>query len=117
MPRLKNMSRGAVVAISLPLWFAPSCLLLFQMAKNGGTALKNVEFLPMMYGFTLAQWLRFLFQQHWFLLTLAVIISVGLPIALVALTLRTSRWRPVVLVAGLIISCALTAAAYCLSRA
>jgi|ERR1035437_2826902 hypothetical protein len=117
MPPLKNMSRKAVVAISLLAWFVPSLFLLFQMAKNGVAALKNVEFLPMMYGFTLTMWFRALLQQHWFYWTLAVIISLGLPATLVILMLRTSRWRPVVLIVGLILSCALTAAAYCLLRA
>lgn len=117
MPPLKNLSRKAVVTISLLVWFAPSGMLLFQMSKNGGTALKNAEYLPLMYGITLAQWLRLLFQQQWFFLLLSVIISIGLPVALVVLMLRTSRWRPVVLAAGLIISCALTVAAYCLLRA
>jgi hypothetical protein len=121
MKPLKNMSRKTIAAISLLVWFAPSFFLLSQLAKNGGTPLKNVEILPMMYGFTLLQWLRWLFQvlfeQRWFHWTLAVIISVGLPVALVVLMLRTSRRRPVVLVAGLTVSCALTAAAYCLLRA
>lgn len=118
MPPLKNMSRKAVVAISLLAWFVPSLFLLFQMGKNGGTFLKNVEFLPMMYGFTLAMWFRALLQQqHWFYWAFAVIISLGLPATLVILVLRTSRWRPVVLIVGLIVSCALTIAAYCLLRA
>ena len=114
LPPLKNLSRKTVVAVSLVAWFVPSLFLLFQMAKNGGTALKNLEFLPMMYGFTLAMWFRVLLQQHWFQWTFVVIVSVGLPVLLVVLMLRTSRWRPLVLVVGLILSCALTAATYCM---
>jgi hypothetical protein len=118
MTPLKNMSRKTVVAISLLTWFVPSLFLLFQLAKNGTTGVQKVIVLPMMYGFTLTMWFRALLQdKHWFFWTLSVIISLGLPTALVVLALRTSRWRPVVLVAGLIISCALTAAAYCLLRA
>ncbi len=81
-----------------------------------GTTLEWIR-LPrdlMMYGFTLAMWFRALLQQHWFYWAFTVIVSLGLPVMLVVLMLRTSRWRPVVLIGGLILSCALTAAAYCL---
>ena len=114
MPPLKNMSRKAVVAISLLAWFVPSLFLLFQLAKNGTTGIQRMFYLPMMYGFTLAMWFRALLQQHWFYWAFTVIVSLGLPVMLVVLMLRTSRWRPVVLIGGLILSCALTAAAYCL---
>jgi hypothetical protein len=100
--------------ISLFTWFAPSLFLLFQLAKNGTAGVQRVLILPVMYGFTLAMWFRALLQQHWFYWAFAVIISLGLPVMLVILVLRTSRWRPVVLIGGLILSCALTAAAYCL---
>jgi hypothetical protein len=114
MPPLKNMSRKAVVAIALLTWFVPSLFLLFQLAKNGTTGSQRVLVLPVIYGLTLAMWFRFLLQQHWFYWTFAVIISLGPPVMLVVLMLRTSRHRPVVLIVGLILSCALTAAAYCL---
>ena len=114
MPPLKNMSGKAVIAISLLAWFVPSLFLLFQLARNGTTGIQRVLFLPLMYGFTLATWFRALLQQHWFHWTFAVIVSLGLPAMLVFLMLRTSRWRPAVLIGGVILSCALTAAAYCL---
>lgn len=121
MKPLQTMSRSTIAAIAVAVWFAPSCLLLSQLAKNGGTPLKNLEFLPTLYGFTLLQWLRWLFQvlfeQRWLHWTLAVIISVGLPVALVVLMLRAPRRRPVILAVGFLLSCALTAAAYCLLRA
>lgn len=108
------MSRKMVVAISLLAWFVPSLFLLFQLAKNGTTVVQRVVVLPVMYGFTLAMWFRTMLQHHWFYWTFAVIISVGMPVMLVFFVLHTSRRRPVVLIGGLILSCALTAAAYCL---
>jgi len=114
MPPLKNMSRKAVVAISLLAWFLPSLFLLFQLAKNGTTGTQRMLALPIMYGLTLEMWFRALLQHHWFSWTFIVIISLGLPVMLVVLMLRASRWRTLVLVVGLILSCALTAAAYCL---
>jgi hypothetical protein len=116
MPPLKNMSRKAAVATALLVWFVPSLFLLFQLAKNGVTAVQTITALPVMYGYTLTVWFRILLQDrhHWFFWTFSVIVSLGLPATLVVLMLRTSRWRPVVLIVGLILSCALTAAAYCL---
>jgi len=114
MQPLKNMSRKAVITISLLTWFVPSLFLLFQLAKNGTTGIQRILFLPIMYGFTLAMWFRTLLQHHWFYWTFAVLISLGLPVMLEVLMLRTSLWRPVILIVGLILSCALTAAAYCL---
>ena len=121
MPALKSMSQKALIAVSLLVWFVPSCFLLFQLAKNGTTVTQSVLCLPTMYGFTVAVWLRWvckvLFEQQWFRWAFAAIISISLPTALVLLVLRAPRWRPMLLVIGLLGSCALTAAAYCLLTA
>jgi hypothetical protein len=111
---LRNASRKAIVAVSLPVWFVPSCFLLHPLAKNGTTAMQRLWILPTIYGFTATMWLRALLERRWFHWTLAVILSLALPVGLVILMVRTPRWRPVILVVGFIISCALTAAAYCL---
>jgi hypothetical protein len=114
MKPLKQMSRKTVIAISLLVWFVPSLFLLVQLAKNGTTGMQRVLALPIMYGFTLAFLFRVLLQQRWFYWVFAVILSLAMPVMLVVFMLRAPRWRPAVLVVGLMLSCALTAAAYCL---
>ena len=118
MPPLKNLSRKSVIAISLLIWFGPSLFLLLQLAKNGTNVIQRVLILPVMYGFTLTLWLRALLQdRHWFFWIFSVIMSLGLPAMLVFLMLRCSRGRLPILLVGLILSCALTTAAYWLLRA
>ena len=118
MPPLKNLSRKAIVATALMVWFGPSLFLLMQLSKNGTPALQRVLVLPLMYGFTMTMWLRALLQdRHWFFWVVSVVFALGLPAMLVGLMLRSSRWRPAILTAGLIFSVALTVAAYWLLRA
>ena len=114
MRPLKDMPRARVALISLLVWFVPSCFLLLQLARNGASVIQRMLFLPLMYGFAASMWLRVMLQHRWFMWTLAAIISIGLPLTLVGLMFRIPRWRLWILIAGLTVSCALTAAAYCL---
>lgn len=117
MHSLKDMSRARIAIISVLVWFAPSCFLLFQLIGDRADAIKGILYLPLMYGFTASMWLRVLLQQRWFAWIFAALISIGFPLALVVLMFRSAHWRAWILIAGLIISCLFTAAAYCLLRA
>src|SRR4051794_27957627 len=112
---LKQMSRKSIVLISSLVWFVPSCFLLFQLDTKGMSGLtRSVLLLPLLYGWTMAAYLRVLFQQHWFLNVSGILVSIALPLGFVLLMLRLPAWRKVILIGGLVLFCMLAVAAHLL---
>jgi len=117
MPSLKDMSRQQIVYISLLGWFLPSCFLLVQLHTNGLPPGKSIMLLPLMYGAVPGSFLGNIFHQDWIKGATSVLFAIALPAGFVFLMLRVPKWRGVILVTGLILFCALTAAAYSMLKA
>ena len=117
MPSLKNMSRLQIVYISLLAWFLPSCFLLVQLHAKGMRPGQSLMMLPLLYGALPGAWLGNLFDQEWIKGATSVIFAIALPAGFVLLMLRMPKWRGVILAVGLILFCALTAAAYSMLKA
>ncbi len=117
MTSLKNMSRLQIVYISLLAWFLPSCFLLVKLHANGMSPVQSLMMLPLLYGATPGALLGAIFHQDWIKDGTCVLFAILLPAAFVILMLRFPNKRGVTLTAGLILFCALTAAAYLMLKA
>lgn len=112
MASLKNMSRLQIVYISLIAWFLPSCFLLPKLHASGMKPGQSIMMLPLFYGAFPGALLGNLFHQEWIKGATSVIFAIALPAGFILLMLRFPNRRPVILIAGLILFCLLTAAAY-----
>jgi len=109
MTSLKNMSRRAVVAFGLVIWFGPSCLLIPQLLKNSVSCKDIMWLLPIFHGYTLEWWMAGTYDR--FSWTRAVTMSIILP-AILALTLQRSSRPKAATICAAVVSFGLTAIGY-----
>ena len=109
MTSLKNMSRKAIVAFGLVIWFGPSCFLIPQLLKDNVSCKEIAWLLPIFHGYTLEWWMAGTHDR--FSWPRAVTTSVLLPVVL-ALTLLWSSHPKAAIICAAVASFALTAIGY-----